>query len=256
MKKLAFIVAFLSAAPAAMGWQSILNGFGMGSAQIKIWCYPVRPPVTPSHSTFSTNSPNVQLGPNLEGCRPGTFSRTTGGERWRQRTDFRASGGDTVDWHSMLPFVTPVSPSAFGSLEVTSNITGNNSATYTVNWFGSDEGVAMHIGWFEGATLLHQEMRIGPWSEQTIVSINSSGPILAVSMETSGAAVSLPPECCSNDFNGDGDIGTDADIEAFFGCLAGACCPTCGSADYNCDGDIGTDADIEAFFSVLGGGAC
>jgi Divergent InlB B-repeat domain len=60
----------------------------------------------------------------------------------------------------------------------------------------------------------------------------------------------------SADFNNDGDIGTDADIEAFFACLAGNCCATCGSADFNGDGDVGTDADIEAFFRVLAGGAC
>jgi hypothetical protein len=65
--------------------------------------------------------------------------------------------------------------------------------------------------------------------------------------------------CCgSPDFNCDGDIGTDADIEAFFGCLAGNCpAPPCANgADFNGDGDLGTDADIEAFFRVLGGGAC
>jgi subtilisin-like proprotein convertase family protein len=61
---------------------------------------------------------------------------------------------------------------------------------------------------------------------------------------------------CSADFNNDGDIGTDADIEAFFACLAGNCCATCGSPDFNGDGDIGTDADIESFFRVLGGGPC
>jgi hypothetical protein len=64
------------------------------------------------------------------------------------------------------------------------------------------------------------------------------------------------PDRCSPDFDGDGDIGTDADIEAFFACLAGSCCPACPSADYDGDGDVGTDADIEAFFRVLGGGAC
>ncbi len=64
-----------------------------------------------------------------------------------------------------------------------------------------------------------------------------------------------PP--CSADFNGDGDIGTDADIEAFFACLGGSCCATCPpDADFNGDGDIGTDADIEAFFRVLAGAAC
>ena len=65
-----------------------------------------------------------------------------------------------------------------------------------------------------------------------------------------------PPPCHTADFDGDGDTGTDADIEAFFACLAGSCCPTCGTADFNFDGDTGTDADIEAFFRVLAGGSC
>jgi hypothetical protein len=66
-----------------------------------------------------------------------------------------------------------------------------------------------------------------------------------------------PPRCCLSDFNGDGDIGTDLDIESFFSCLAGNCCPSCPpNADFNCDGDIGTDTDIESFFRVLAGGAC
>ncbi len=61
---------------------------------------------------------------------------------------------------------------------------------------------------------------------------------------------------CTADFNGDGDVGTDLDIEAFFACLGGNCCPTCGSADFNGDGDVGTDQDIDSFFRVLGGGNC
>jgi hypothetical protein len=73
------------------------------------------------------------------------------------------------------------------------------------------------------------------------------------SATTSAAALTV---YCSDDFNGDGDIGTDADIEAFFACLGGDCCPTCGSADFNGDGDVGTDADIESFFRVLAGGSC
>ena len=56
----------------------------------------------------------------------------------------------------------------------------------------------------------------------------------------------------------DGDLGTDADIEAYFACIGGSCppYPCYGSADFNGDGDIGTDADIEAFFRVLAGGGC
>ncbi len=67
----------------------------------------------------------------------------------------------------------------------------------------------------------------------------------------------LAPACGSADFNGDGDVGTDADIEAFFACLGGNCCAMCPpDADFNGDGDTGTDADIEAFFRVLAGGTC
>ena len=62
--------------------------------------------------------------------------------------------------------------------------------------------------------------------------------------------------CGSADFNGDGDVGTDADIEAFLRACRGTAARRAGSADFNADGDIGTDADIESFFRVLGGGAC
>jgi hypothetical protein len=70
--------------------------------------------------------------------------------------------------------------------------------------------------------------------------------------------VTIPPPCGTADFNCDGDVGTDADIESFFSCLAGTCppppCPS--TADFNADGDVGTDADIESFFRVLAGGSC
>jgi hypothetical protein len=70
--------------------------------------------------------------------------------------------------------------------------------------------------------------------------------------------MSCTSSCGSADFNCDGDSGTDADIEAFFSCVAGNCpTPPCTStADFNDDGDVGTDADIEAFFRVLAGGNC
>jgi hypothetical protein len=64
--------------------------------------------------------------------------------------------------------------------------------------------------------------------------------------------------CGFADFNCDGDVATDADIEAFFACLAGNCppFPCMNGADFNGDGDVATDADIEAFFRVLAGGSC
>ncbi|HYE62731.1 MAG TPA: hypothetical protein VD997_12115 [Phycisphaerales bacterium] len=93
--------------------------------------------------------------------------------------------------------------------------------------------------------------------------INNRGQIIgrAYSPEIGDAAVLYTPigwGCGSSDFNGDGDSGTDQDIEAFFACIGGTCCATCfpGGADFNGDGDAGTDQDIEAFFRVLGGNAC
>ncbi len=93
--------------------------------------------------------------------------------------------------------------------------------------------------------------------------LDSAGSATTGSMIVSGSGIDwidpyTPPACGTADFNGDGDTGTDADIEAFFQCLAGDCCPTCysGGADFDGDGDVGTDADIESFFRVLAGGPC
>jgi hypothetical protein len=69
-------------------------------------------------------------------------------------------------------------------------------------------------------------------------------------------SVEAEPPCGTADFDSDGDAATDADIEAFFACLGGACCPSCWGADFNSDGDSATDADIESFFRVLAGSAC
>ena len=88
------------------------------------------------------------------------------------------------------------------------------------------------------------------WS--ALFAVNGSYPNFEVAVSCGG------PACGSADFNCDGDTGTDADIEAFFACLAGNCPPPpCTSnADFNGDGDSATDADIEAFFRVLAGGTC
>jgi 3-carboxymuconate cyclase len=97
--------------------------------------------------------------------------------------------------------------------------------------------------------------------------IEENGALTPLSLRVDGGGVSpegvvawpgLSSTCATSDFDGDGDAGTDADIEAFFACLSGNCCLTCWhlGADFDGDGDAGTDADIEAFFRVLGGGEC
>jgi hypothetical protein len=79
-----------------------------------------------------------------------------------------------------------------------------------------------------------------------------------VNLDDDQLYVGIVGMCGTADFDGDGDTGTDADIEAFFACLAGNCCASCfvGGSDFNGDGDIGTDADIESFFRVLAGMPC
>ncbi len=85
-----------------------------------------------------------------------------------------------------------------------------------------------------------------------------NGKGIQVNYDTHGATLVIVQRCGGADFNCDGDVGTDADIEAFFSCLAGSCPPPpcTNSADFNADGDVGTDADIESFFRVLAGGHC
>ena len=93
---------------------------------------------------------------------------------------------------------------------------------------------------------------MGPGSGQTL----SAGTLRLWRSDLGAFEQVVDSSACDPDFDGDGDVGTDADIEAFFACLGGNCCLTCSTADFDADGDVGTDADIEAFFRVLGGGAC
>jgi|GEM_PF-3379236 len=101
--------------------------------------------------------------------------------------------------------------------------------------------------------------------ERTPDGPGAANPIAGWEGITDGAAYRITltgacyaSRCGTSDYNGDGDFGTDQDIEAFFACLGGVCCPTCwpGGSDFNGDGDFGTDQDIEAFFRVLAGANC
>jgi probable HAF family extracellular repeat protein len=100
------------------------------------------------------------------------------------------------------------------------------------------------------------------WRLVQVNAINGEGNIIAGGAIHNGIQeawiAGVPRACGTADFNCDGDVGTDADISAFFACLAGNCpsSPCTNSADFNADGDVGTDADIEAFFRVLAGGNC
>ena len=113
---------------------------------------------------------------------------------------------------------------------------------------------------------------IGPGGDDYTVGIEAAGGVAAAwipgtdlgtgntSRRVVFTAAGNPcgPVCATSDYDGDGDSATDADIEAFFACLAGNCCATCWhlGADIDADGDSATDADIEAFFRILAGNAC
>jgi hypothetical protein len=122
--------------------------------------------------------------------------------------------------------------------------------------------------WTVGGQALTESARVTGTRTPTLhispVSVSDAGPyrcaltVACSTTLTNAAQLTVTPICGSADFNCDGDTATDADIEAFFACLAGTCPPPpCTStADFNGDGDSATDADIEAFFRVLAGGTC
>ncbi len=136
------------------------------------------------------------------------------------------------------------------------NVGGGTQGFLTVLFAANPDGSNLHVVIRAGDALDGRTVgtvRVYPESAQ------NGEIIFAVKFTdgTSGLYSTAPLTTCgSADFNHDGDTGTDADVDAFFACLAGNCCPGCGSADFNGDGDIGTDADIDSFFRVLGGGPC
>jgi len=124
------------------------------------------------------------------------------------------------------------------------------SAPYSYRWRQDGQNLFNFPGFFSGATtrtltLLSDDPTLE--GVYDVVVTDSCGTVTSTTAEV---------RLCFADFDGDGDTGTDMDIESFFRCLGGDCCPTCGSPDFDNDGDAGTDLDIESFFRVLGGGPC
>jgi autotransporter-associated beta strand protein len=129
-------------------------------------------------------------------------------------------------------------------------IVNSNAVTTTTGSFaGLPEGATVTLGAFGGATYTGTISYNGNFS--TGLADHSGNDVVIYGIVGTS-------RCGSADFNCDGDIGTDADIESFFACLAGSCpsAPCTSNADFNGDGDVGTDTDIEAFFRVLAGGNC
>ena len=177
--------------------------------------------------------------------------------------------GDTLELASnpgppiVISHPGPVTVRVGGSVTFTAQVGGQGPYTYqwrrTANSNIADGlgGAGPGGGLVSGATTpvlsISGVQPSDGWQSFSCTVSNACGPI-----STAFARLTVLPACASADFDGDGAQGTDADIEAFFACLAGACCPTCWvlGADFDADGDVGTDPDIEAFFRVLAGGSC
>lgn len=190
---MAVVLAAVPERAEAYSWT--VNGIGWGNATVNVWCWPNAPPAAPNFTAGGAAGFNVSrsLGPGLPGCNPVTEVSSANGALWQNETSWKAGGGDTVDDHSLLPLVTPSSALATGSLVVAATTTGPTSADFFVTWSGSDPGVASHLAWYEGPSLLHSELRVGPWSDVGyLVSITSAGPIEDVELRGSGIAVTLP----------------------------------------------------------------
>jgi hypothetical protein len=146
-----------------------------------------------------------------------------------------------------------------GTAVFTVTATGSGGASGVLSYQWRYNGAVISEGspyaGVNSATLTVSPVTSGVAGDYDCLVTNGCG---SVPSESASLTVNTGSGCGTSDFNGDGDFGTDADIEAFFACLGGNCCAECfvGGADFNGDGDVGTDADIEAFFRVLGGGVC
>jgi hypothetical protein len=183
--------------------------------------------------TITGNNAIYALGSSNTGNNPsGVFMSSDMGQNWVQQGSYpggRTLVADPVYFNTLYTFNTFTNPFPHRSTDA-----GVSFQPFNTNFLGNVAGRDMVYG---GAVNDRRRLYLA----------TSAG----------GYATNLPGQPpCSPDFDGDGDSGTDADIEAFFACLAGACCELCGTADYNNDGDSGTDADIEAFFRVLVGLPC
>ncbi|HYE60367.1 MAG TPA: choice-of-anchor X domain-containing protein [Phycisphaerales bacterium] len=141
------------------------------------------------------------------------------------------------------------------------NITPNNSSTFQAVLHEGTGHVEFRYGTVAAAAI--SGATVGIENANGTVAVSVAGSTIGTGNTTRTvnnvpAQNPCPATCGTADYNGDGDTGTDQDIEAFFACIGGTCCQTCWhlGSDFNADGDAGTDQDIEAFFRVLGGGNC
>ncbi len=175
--------------------------------------------------------------------------------------------GDTNELALTTPATIAAQPQSVtipNGRSATFSVTAAGDGPFTYQWrtpsgllADGQPGLWLNGGIISGVTtptptfIREAQIRYGSTGTVGCVVTNSCGGV-----SSNYVTLTILP-CASADFDNDGDPGTDADIAAFFACLAGNCCDTCPRrADFNGDGDVGTDQDIESFFRVLGGGSC
>ena len=176
---------------------------------------------------------NVKV-PTPPGCDANTFIALAGGPLWTWKGGGNGVNGDKVDWSkswinglgygqvlldpndSLDSAITAVSQNASISLDVSAIQTSPTTATFTIEWSGSDLGTAQHLRWyeytgpapdqtlFEGdntelpnwdslSMLVHEEFRVGPWDETIFVDINASTNMSNIILSVNGVAASIVP---------------------------------------------------------------
>jgi endonuclease/exonuclease/phosphatase family metal-dependent hydrolase len=203
----------------------------------------------------ATNSHTISMNTSTVGVKSGTIT-------------VNATGADVATYvinvtgNVTAPNQPPVANAGSDQTVTDTDSSGSETVTLDGSVSNDPDGTITDYRWNEGVLVLAQgpsstanvALAVGVHTITLTVTDNSS----ATATDTVVVTVEAGQLCGTSDFNGDGDFGTDADIEAFFACLGGDCCAQCfvGGSDFNGDGDFGTDADIEAFFRVLGGGNC
>ncbi len=201
---------------------------------------------------------------SVEATDPPTFRTDAGLAYDAARNKLMLVGGQGQG--GLLSNVSMLTPTAAGITFTTNPATQQVPVGQTMLMSGAASGPVSAWLWRRnGQPLSNNARTVGVATPTLTVSLLTESDAGTYTLDATGACgtvqsapatLTILSACGTADFNNDGDVGTDGDIEAFFACLGGTCCDTCGTADFNNDGDTGTDADIEAFFRVLGGGNC
>src|SRR5262249_16764077 len=109
----------------------------------------------------------------------------------------------------------------FGGGDSDGNIFGFSAPTHASVWNGTADSIEdLHQFPPNQANPWSMSLATGFWTEGHVLYVSGYGRHYETGLEEAllwRKAIA----CGSSDFNGDGDYGTDSDIEAFFRCLAG-----------------------------------